>query len=155
ALPRSLHWRSASLPHAGRTCAGARQRSTAAFPQRRDRGGPYGSRGTRSRRCRACGTIARYQVARTRCLCPLLRIEARSMPKKSYRQAINEALRQEMRRDPNIIVLGEDVAGGQGGSGEVGGVGGVFGVTGGLYKEFGPTRVLDTPISESAIVGAA
>lgn len=77
------------------------------------------------------------------------------MPKKSYRQAINEALRQEMRRDPNIIVLGEDVAGGQGGSGEVGGVGGVFGVTGGLYKEFGPTRVLDTPISESAIVGAA
>ena len=77
------------------------------------------------------------------------------MPKKSYRQAINEALRQEMRRDPNVIIIGEDVAGGQGGSGEVGGVGGVFGVTGGLYKEFGASRVIDTPISESAIVGAA
>jgi len=77
------------------------------------------------------------------------------MPRKSYRQAINEALRQEMRRDPNVIVLGEDVAGGQGASGEAGGVGGVFGVTGGLYREFGPTRVLDTPISESAIIGAA
>ena len=77
------------------------------------------------------------------------------MSKKSYRQAINEALRGEMRRDPNVIIIGEDVAGGQGGSGEPGGVGGVFGLTGGLYKEFGPTRVLDTPISESAIIGAA
>ena len=77
------------------------------------------------------------------------------MAKKSYRQAINEALRQEMRRDPNVIVLGEDVAGGHGASGETGGVGGVFGLTGGLYKEFGPERVLDTPISESAIIGAA
>lgn len=77
------------------------------------------------------------------------------MPKKSYRQAINEALRQEMTRDPNVIVLGEDVAGGQGASGEVGQVGGVFGVTGGLYAEFGPERVIDTPISESAIIGAA
>lgn len=77
------------------------------------------------------------------------------MPKKSYRQAINEALRQEMRRDPSIILLGEDVAGGQGASGEVGVVGSVFGVLGGLYKEFGPTRVIDTPISESAIIGTA
>jgi pyruvate dehydrogenase E1 component beta subunit len=77
------------------------------------------------------------------------------MSRKSYRQAINEALRQEMRRDPNVIVLGEDVAGGQGASGEAGQVGGVFGVTGGLFKEFGPTRVLDTPISESAIIGTA
>jgi pyruvate/2-oxoglutarate/acetoin dehydrogenase E1 component len=77
------------------------------------------------------------------------------MSRKSYRQAINEALRGEMRRDPNVIIIGEDVAGGQGGSGEPGGVGGVFGLTGGLYKEFGPTRVLDTPISESAIIGAA
>ena len=77
------------------------------------------------------------------------------MPKRSYRQAINDALRQEMRRDPNVIILGEDVGGGQGASGEAGLVGGVFGVTAGLYKEFGPQRVLDTPISESAIVGAA
>lgn len=77
------------------------------------------------------------------------------MPKKSYRQAINEALRQEMRRDPNVIVLGEDVAGGQGSSGGAGKVGGVFGVTAGLYDEFGASRVIDTPISESAIIGAA
>ncbi len=77
------------------------------------------------------------------------------MPKKSYRTAINEALRMEMRRDPKVIVLGEDVGGGQGASGEAGQVGGVFGVTGGLYKEFGGSRVIDTPISESAIIGAA
>jgi pyruvate/2-oxoglutarate/acetoin dehydrogenase E1 component len=77
------------------------------------------------------------------------------MSKKTYSQAITEALRQEMRRDPNVIVLGEDVAGGQGASGESGGVGGVFGLTKGLYTEFGPQRVLDTPISESAIIGAA
>jgi pyruvate dehydrogenase E1 component beta subunit len=77
------------------------------------------------------------------------------MPKKTYSQAITEALRQEMRRDSNVIVLGEDVAGGHGASGDTGGVGGVFGLTKGLYTEFGPTRVLDTPISESAIIGAA
>jgi pyruvate/2-oxoglutarate/acetoin dehydrogenase E1 component len=77
------------------------------------------------------------------------------MSKKTYSQAINEALRQEMRRDPNVIVIGEDVAGGHGASGDTGGVGGVFGLTRGLYTEFGPERVLDTPISESAIIGAA
>ncbi|MBU6371265.1 MAG: alpha-ketoacid dehydrogenase subunit beta [Alphaproteobacteria bacterium] len=77
------------------------------------------------------------------------------MPKKSYRQAINEAIRMEMRRDPSVIVLGEDVAGGQGGTGGVGKVGNIFGVLAGLYDEFGPERVLDTPISESAIIGAA
>ena len=77
------------------------------------------------------------------------------MAKKSYRMAINDALRSEMRRNPDIIILGEDVAGGQGARGEVGVVGSVFGVLGGLYKEFGPTRVIDTPISESAIIGAA
>jgi acetoin:2,6-dichlorophenolindophenol oxidoreductase subunit beta len=77
------------------------------------------------------------------------------MSKKTYAQAITEALRQEMRRDSNVIVLGEDVAGGHGATGEAGGVGGVFGLTQGLYKEFGPTRVIDTPISESAIMGAA
>jgi len=77
------------------------------------------------------------------------------MAKKSFREAINEALRQEMKRDENVIVLGEDVAGGQGSSAGPGGVGGVFGVTAGLYNEFGPGRVIDTPISESAIIGAA
>jgi pyruvate dehydrogenase E1 component beta subunit len=77
------------------------------------------------------------------------------MPKKSYRVAINEAIRHEMRRDPNVIILGEDVAGGQGSSGGPGKVGSVFGVLAGLYDEFGPERVIDTPITESAIIGAA
>ncbi len=77
------------------------------------------------------------------------------MPKKTYLNAINEALRQEMTRDDRVIVLGEDVAGGQAASGEPGKVGGVFGVTSGLYDAFGPERVIDTPISESAIIGAA
>lgn len=77
------------------------------------------------------------------------------MPKKSVRAAINEALAQEMARDANVILLGEDVAGGHGSSGGPGRVGGVFGVTAGLYEKFGPNRVIDTPISESAIIGAA
>jgi pyruvate dehydrogenase E1 component beta subunit len=77
------------------------------------------------------------------------------MPKKTYLQAINEAVRQEMRRDPRVIVLGEDVAGGQHASGEPGGIGSVFGQMKGLFHEFGPDRVFDTPISESAIIGAA
>lgn len=77
------------------------------------------------------------------------------MAKKSYRQAINEALRQEMERDPTVVIIGEDVAGGQGGSGNVDAYGGVFGVTKGLFGKFGPGRVIDTPITESAIVGAA
>jgi pyruvate/2-oxoglutarate/acetoin dehydrogenase E1 component len=77
------------------------------------------------------------------------------MAKRSYRRAINEAIVQEMQRDPTVILLGIDVAGGQGGTGEVGSVGGVLGVTAGIYKKFGPDRVIDTPISESAIIGAA
>lgn len=77
------------------------------------------------------------------------------MPKKTFRQALNETLFQEMRRDHRVIVLGEDVAGGSGGSGEVDAYGGVLGVTKGLIKEFGAARVIDTPITESAIMGAA
>ena len=61
----------------------------------------------------------------------------------SYLEAIREALVEEMRRDPKVFVLGEDV----------GPYGGAFGVTQGLYEEFGEMRVVDTPISESAIVG--
>lgn len=77
------------------------------------------------------------------------------MAKKSYRQAINEAIAQEMRRDENVLVWGEDNAGGTGGDGEQDAWGGVLGVTKGLLPEFGPERVLDTPISESAFIGAA
>jgi pyruvate dehydrogenase E1 component beta subunit len=77
------------------------------------------------------------------------------MAKKSFRQAINEALAQEMRRDPTVILMGEDVAGGMGAPGEDDAWGGPLGVTKGLMPEFGRDRVLDTPISESAFVGAA
>jgi pyruvate dehydrogenase E1 component beta subunit len=78
------------------------------------------------------------------------------MREKSFREAINEALRQEMHSDPNVILIGEDIAGGNGGAeGSEGSSGGMLGVTKGLYHEFGPLRVIDTPISESAIMGAA
>ncbi len=77
------------------------------------------------------------------------------MPKKSFRQAVNEALRQEMERDPTVVLMGEDVAGGMGAPGEQDAWGGPLGVTKGLMPRFGRERVLDTPISESAFVGAA
>ena len=77
------------------------------------------------------------------------------MPKKSIRQAINEALDQEMARDEHVVVLGEDVAGGAGASGERDAYGGVMGVTKGLIGKYGEARVIDTPITESAIMGAA
>jgi pyruvate dehydrogenase E1 component beta subunit len=78
------------------------------------------------------------------------------MPQLSMRDAINQALHQEMERDARVIVLGEDVSGGAGGtSGEREAAGGIFGVTKGLLPRFGDKRVIDTPISESAIVGAA
>lgn len=72
----------------------------------------------------------------------------------SYQQAINEALAQEMRRDPSVFIMGEDVAGGAGAPGENDAWGGVLGVTKGLYHQF-PGRVLDTPLSELGYVGAA
>jgi pyruvate/2-oxoglutarate/acetoin dehydrogenase E1 component len=72
----------------------------------------------------------------------------------SFQQAINEALAQEMERDPSVVVFGEDVAGGSGAPGDEDAWGGVLGVTKGLYPKF-PDRVLDTPISESAYIGAA
>src|SRR5437764_9845682 len=67
------------------------------------------------------------------------------MPDWNIIQAVNDALRVEMRRDPRVLVLGEDV----------GKVGGVFRATAGLYEEFGPDRVIDTPLAEGGIVGAA
>ncbi|GGB34509.1 2-oxoisovalerate dehydrogenase subunit beta [Lentibacillus populi] len=65
------------------------------------------------------------------------------MPVMSYIQAVTTALKEEMHRDENVFVLGEDV----------GKKGGVFGATKGLYDEFGDMRVLDTPLAESAIAG--
>lgn len=73
----------------------------------------------------------------------------------TIREAINQTLFQEMSRDPRVILIGEDVAGGAGASGEDDAYGGVFGVTKGLVHEFGRERVIDTPITESGFVGAA
>src|ERR1700754_4442415 len=72
----------------------------------------------------------------------------------TFQQAINEALAQELERDENVVVFGEDVVGGSGAPGDEDAWGGVLGVTKGLYPRF-PNRVLDTPISESAFIGAA
>jgi len=63
----------------------------------------------------------------------------------TYREAVAAGMQQEMRRDPNVVFLGEDVAA----------AGGVFKTTVGLLEEFGAKRVRDTPISEQAILGAA
>jgi pyruvate/2-oxoglutarate/acetoin dehydrogenase E1 component len=67
------------------------------------------------------------------------------VPEKTYLQAIGDALRQEMRRDQRVFVLGEDV----------GVYGGAFKVTQGFQEEFGHWRVIDTPLSETAILGGA
>lgn len=67
------------------------------------------------------------------------------MPQMNMVQAINDALRHEMRRDNRVVILGEDV----------GKVGGVFRVTQGLFDEFGDERVIDTPLSEGGIIGSA
>ena len=66
------------------------------------------------------------------------------MPTRTYSQAINDALAEEMQRDENVILYGQDVAV----------WGGIFKVTAGLLEKFGPDRVFDTPISESVMVGA-
>jgi 2-oxoisovalerate dehydrogenase E1 component beta subunit len=67
------------------------------------------------------------------------------MPVWNIIQAVNDALRIEMKRDPRVVVLGEDV----------GKFGGVFRATSGLYDEFGPDRVIDTPLAEAGIIGSA
>jgi pyruvate/2-oxoglutarate/acetoin dehydrogenase E1 component len=74
----------------------------------------------------------------------------------SYREAINEALRLEMRRDPRVILMGEDVTGASQSNdpAQLDAWGGVLGVTKGLVHEFGRDRIRDTPITESAFVGA-
>jgi acetoin:2,6-dichlorophenolindophenol oxidoreductase subunit beta len=75
----------------------------------------------------------------------------------SFREAVNEALSQEMERDPRVVLIGEDVAGGATVPGfeREDAWGGVLGVTKGLVQKFGRDRVLDTPISESGFIGAA
>lgn len=63
----------------------------------------------------------------------------------TYREAVSEGIAREMRRDPSVVCIGEDI----------GAAGGVFKTTQGLFEEFGPKRIWDTPISEQAIVGTA
>ena len=72
----------------------------------------------------------------------------------SFIQAINEALRQEMTRDPDVIVMGEDIAGGGEREDFQDAWGGPMRLTKGLVNDFGRTRVRDTPISEAGFVGA-
>jgi pyruvate/2-oxoglutarate/acetoin dehydrogenase E1 component len=67
------------------------------------------------------------------------------MPEATYLEAISDGLRTEMRRDPSVLCLGEDI----------GVFGGAFKVTAGFHEEFGPDRVLDAPLAESVIIGAA
>ncbi|MBM3947984.1 MAG: alpha-ketoacid dehydrogenase subunit beta [SAR202 cluster bacterium] len=76
--------------------------------------------------------------------------------KLTFVQAINEGIRQEMERDPTVIVMGEDVAGAAGKAhlGFIDHFGGSFGLTKNLIQKFGPERVRDTPISETGFIGA-
>ena len=73
----------------------------------------------------------------------------------NMREAIASTIHAEMERDSNVLILGEDIVGGMGTAGGPEAIGGIWGLTGGLYAKFGPNRVIDTPISESCIVGAA
>ena len=73
----------------------------------------------------------------------------------NIRDTINHTLAEAMARDSSIIMLGEDIVGGAGTAGGQEAIGGIWGTSTGLFSQFGPDRLIDTPISESAIVGAA
>ena len=77
------------------------------------------------------------------------------MAEMMLRDVIVETIRSEMRRDPTVMMLGEDIVGGMGTAGGPEAIGGIWSTSTGLYAEFGGNRVIDTPISESAIIGAA
>src|SRR6266567_163558 len=87
------------------------------------------------------GSAAGGRNSHHRCLCQW-RLR---MAELTYREAVARGIAQEMARDPDVVFLGEDI----------GKAGGVFKATVGLYEQFGPLRVRDTPISEQAILGAA
>src|SRR4029079_8696963 len=98
-------------------------------------------RGRRSDRALQGRADAADGYPRHRCLCRW-RLGVAEL---TYRDAVIRGIAQEMTRDPDVVFLGEDVAK----------AGGVVKATGGLFEQFGPMRVRDTPISEQAILGAA
>jgi 2-oxoisovalerate dehydrogenase E1 component len=144
---RSLAQRSGDLPAAGRTrrVAGARPDPAAHPPAvgHRDRRGAARPRAHRGRVRGRRGAGAGEGVAGTRTAIPLG--ERLGMSPLTYRQAIADALADELAADEDVLLLGEDIAA----------AGGVFKVTDGLLQRFGARRVIDTPISEQAIIGAA
>ena len=83
-------------------------------------------------------------------------VQAEAVRQITYGQAINEAIRQEMERDPTVLIMGEDIAGGAGRAalGKQDAWGGPFRLTKGLIGQFGEERVRDTPISEAGFMGA-
>ena len=81
-------------------------------------------------------------------------MQAQAVRQATYVQAVNEAIRQEMERDPSVFIMGEDIAGAPGKKGMEDAWGGVFKLTKGLIGQFGEERVRDTPISEAGFIGA-
>ena len=77
------------------------------------------------------------------------------MAKMMYRDAVLSTIAEEMERDETVVMLGEDIVGGMGTAGGPEAIGGIWSTSTGLFDKFGGDRVIDTPISESAIVGAA
>src|SRR5271165_5691118 len=149
---RPFACQSGEIPAAGRTGGMDEARSSRDQPptpqgirhrgrdDRRDRGREQAQGGSRDRGLQ--GFAPRPgRVADQGCVCGW-RLGVAEL---TYREAVARGIAQEMERDPRVVFLGEDVAK----------AGGVFKATVGLYEQFGPLRVRDTPISEQAILGAA
>src|SRR2546423_30985 len=137
--PRRASWRRGSTRRRSRpTCVrSSSARRSGRWPSRcRSRSPPPTAS---SRRSRSRSGTARHRGRAGR------RTGRRPMPELTYLQAISDGLREEMRADERVFCLGEDI----------GAFGGAFKVTDGFIEEFGPDRVWDTPLAESAIVGTA
>jgi pyruvate dehydrogenase E1 component beta subunit/2-oxoisovalerate dehydrogenase E1 component len=157
-LPAALDVRSDALPHEGggrgveaaRPHPGARALARRARLARRRRAGAHGERGRG--RARRRGSVRRGRHARARRGPAALRVlrgegsmsAQATATRTTYREALHDALREALARDERVFLMGEDV----------GAYGGCYAVSKGLLAEFGPERVRDTPLSESAFVGA-
>src|SRR5207302_9637211 len=111
--------------------------------ERHGGGGGAGRADARSRDGRRRGLLHRRGGAVGRRSGTVERVQL--MPTLTYLQAISAALRDELRADPRVLLMGEDI----------GVFGGAFKVTDGFIEEFGPDRVMDTPLAESGIIGTA